>query len=88
MSARVGAILMLAMVFGAVPVAMGQEAPPTAGQALAQNTAGMEKVLKAVAALGIADKDIQTINVSVNPPASPGTAGCAATARDRRLRGQ
>ena len=45
---------------------------PTAGQALAQNTASMEKVLKGVAALGIADKDIQTIQVSVNPQRRPG----------------
>jgi uncharacterized protein YggE len=103
-STRVGALLMLGVVLGAVPVAMGQEAPPpgparrlapsvtvggsgtaagrpdtaevtagvitqspTAGQALAQNTAGMEKLLKAVTGLGIADKDVQTINVSVNP---------------------
>ena len=104
MNARIGAILMLVIVFGAAPVAMSQEAPPpgprpplgpsiavvgsgtaagrpdtaevtagviaqssTAAQALAQNTASMEKVLKAVAALGIAQKDIQTINVSVIP---------------------
>ena len=39
----------------------------TAAQALAQNNAGMDKVLKAVAALGIADKDVQTTNVSVVP---------------------
>lgn len=38
-----------------------------AGQALAQNTAAMDKVLKAVAALGIGDKDIQTTTVSVAP---------------------
>ena len=104
MSARVGVILMLTMVFSAVPAVMGQEtlppAPrqplgssisvvgsgtaagrpdtaevtagviaqaPTAGQALAQNTASMEKVLNAVAGLGIADKDIQTVNISVSP---------------------
>jgi uncharacterized protein len=100
---------MLALVLGAVPVAMGQEeaspgptrrlAPsisvvgsgiaagrpdtaevtagvvtqsPTAGQALAQNTAAMEKVLKAVTGLGIADRDVQTINVSVSPQRRPG----------------
>ena len=40
---------------------------PTAAQALAQNNAGMEKVIKAVTAMGIADKDIQTTNVSVVP---------------------
>jgi uncharacterized protein len=39
----------------------------TAAQALAQNTAGMEKVIKAVTAAGIAEKDIQTTNVSVIP---------------------
>ena len=39
----------------------------TAAQALAQNNAGMEKVIKAVTAIGIADKDIQTTNVSVVP---------------------
>ena len=101
-SVRVGCLLMLGMVFGAVPAAMGQEAPgparslpasvtvvglgtaagrpdtaevtagvitqaSTAGQALAQNTTGMEKVLKAVTGLGVLDKDVQTINVSVNP---------------------
>jgi hypothetical protein len=38
-----------------------------AAQALAQNNAGMDRVLKAVMALGIADKDIQTTNVSVVP---------------------
>ncbi len=38
-----------------------------AAQALAQNNAGMDRVLKAVTALGIADKDIQTTNVSVVP---------------------
>ena len=40
---------------------------PTAAQALAANNAAMDKVLKAVAALGIADKDVQTTNVSVTP---------------------
>jgi uncharacterized protein YggE len=39
----------------------------TAAQALAQNNAAMGKVLKAVTALGIEDKDIQTTNVSVVP---------------------
>jgi uncharacterized protein len=39
----------------------------TAAQALAENSAGMDKVLKAVAALGIPDKDVQTTNVSVTP---------------------
>ena len=103
MSARVRAILMLGMLFGSAPVAMGQEPPPaprqapgpsitvvgsgtaagrpdtaevtagviaqapTAGQALAQNTASMDKILRTVAGLGIAEKDIQTINVSVIP---------------------
>jgi uncharacterized protein YggE len=39
----------------------------TAAQALAQNSAAMDKVLKAVAALGIADKDVQTTNFNVIP---------------------
>ena len=39
----------------------------TAAQALTENNAGMDKVLKAVTALGIADKDVQTTNVSVVP---------------------
>lgn len=39
----------------------------TAGQALAQNNTAMDKVLKAVTALGIADKDVQTTSVSVVP---------------------
>ena len=39
----------------------------TAAQALAQNNAAMEKVIKAVTAAGIAEKDIQTTNVSVIP---------------------
>src|SRR5262245_51017899 len=39
----------------------------TAAQALAQNSAAMDKVLKAVAALGIADRDVQTANFNVVP---------------------
>jgi uncharacterized protein len=39
----------------------------TAAQALAQNNAAMEKVIKAVTAAGIAEKDIQTTSVSVIP---------------------
>jgi uncharacterized protein len=39
----------------------------TAAQALAQNNAGMDKVLKAVAALGIADRDVQTTGFNVVP---------------------
>ena len=39
----------------------------TAAQALARNNAGMGKVLEAVRALGVSDKDIQTTNVSVVP---------------------
>ena len=39
----------------------------TAAQALAQNNAAMEKVIKAATAAGIAEKDIQTTNVSVVP---------------------
>jgi hypothetical protein len=40
---------------------------PTAAQALAQNTAAMQKVLKAIADLGIADRDVQTMGISVSP---------------------
>jgi uncharacterized protein YggE len=39
----------------------------TAAQALAQNSVAMDKVLKVVAALGIADRDIQTTTVNVVP---------------------
>lgn len=39
----------------------------TAVQALAQNNTAMERVLKALAALGIADKDVQTSGLSVMP---------------------
>lgn len=39
----------------------------TAAQALAQNSTGMDRVLKAVAALGIADRDVQTIHFNVVP---------------------
>jgi uncharacterized protein YggE len=39
----------------------------TASQARSQNSATMEKVLKALAALGIADRDIHTTNVSIVP---------------------
>ena len=46
----------------------------TASQAMSQNSATMEKVLKALAALGIADRDIHTTNVSIVPQrASPPT---------------
>ena len=39
----------------------------TAAQALKDNNASMDKVLKAVAAQGVAPKDVQTIGVSVTP---------------------
>ncbi len=39
----------------------------TAAQALAGNSAAMEKVLKVVAAIGIAEKDIQTTGINVIP---------------------
>jgi uncharacterized protein YggE len=39
----------------------------TAAQALAQNSVAMDKVLKAVAALGIADRDVQTATIHVLP---------------------
>ncbi|HXJ78316.1 MAG TPA: SIMPL domain-containing protein [Candidatus Methylomirabilis sp.] len=40
---------------------------PAAAQALTQNNVVMDKVLKAVAALGISDKDVQTTNLNVLP---------------------
>jgi len=40
---------------------------PTAAAALAQNSAVVEKVLKAVKALGIAERDIQTSSINVTP---------------------
>lgn len=39
----------------------------TAAQAMTQNSAAMAQLLKAVAALGVADRDIQTTNVSIVP---------------------
>jgi uncharacterized protein len=53
----------------------------TAAQALAENSATMEKVLKAVAGLGIAERDVQTTGINVSPqraqprPGSPQPAG-------------
>jgi len=48
----------------------------TAAQALAENTAAMGKVLKAVADLGVADRDVQTTGVSVVPQrAQPPSGG-------------
>ena len=41
----------------------------TAAQALSENSAIMTKVLKAVTGLGIADRDVQTTNISVMPNA-------------------
>jgi hypothetical protein len=43
----------------------------TAAQALTQNSATMEKVRKAVQALGIADADVQTTDISVTPQRRP-----------------
>jgi uncharacterized protein YggE len=40
---------------------------PTADAAVAKNTAQMNKVMAALKRVGIADKDIQTSNLSVNP---------------------
>ena len=39
----------------------------TAAQALAQNSASMERMLKALGGLGIADRDVRTTGVSVSP---------------------
>ncbi|HJV59176.1 MAG TPA: SIMPL domain-containing protein [Methylomirabilota bacterium] len=40
---------------------------PTAAQALAANSQAMEQVLRSLAALGVAARDIQTTNISVSP---------------------
>lgn len=40
---------------------------PAAAAALARNTAAMEQVLKVVAGLGIADRDVQTSGITVAP---------------------
>jgi len=47
----------------------------TASQAMGQNSAAMEQVLKALTALGIADRDIHTTNVSVVPVRAPPQPG-------------
>src|SRR5262245_50532171 len=47
----------------------------TAAQALAQNNAVMEQVLKALAGLGVADRDIQTVTLSVMPQRAEPQAG-------------
>src|SRR5262249_61841563 len=39
----------------------------TATQAMSQNSAAMEQVLRAIRAQGVADRDVQTTNVSVVP---------------------
>ncbi len=43
----------------------------TAGEALATNSASMNRVIAALKAGGIADKDIQTSNLSLNPVYAP-----------------
>jgi uncharacterized protein YggE len=40
---------------------------PTAAQAMSQNSAAMEQVLRAIRAQGVADRDVQTTNVSIVP---------------------
>jgi len=47
----------------------------TASQAMGQNSAAMEQVLKALSALGIADRDIHTTNVSIVPVRAPQQTG-------------
>jgi uncharacterized protein YggE len=47
----------------------------TASQAMSQNSAAMEQVLKALTALGIADRDIHTTNVSIVPVRAPPQTG-------------
>ena len=39
----------------------------TAAQAMSQNSAAMEQVLRAIRAQGVADRDVQTTNVSIVP---------------------
>ena len=47
----------------------------TASQAMSQNSAAMEQVLKALTALGIADRDVHTTNVSIVPVRAPPQPG-------------
>ena len=47
----------------------------TASQAMSQNSAAMEQVLKALTALGIADRDIHTTSVSIVPVRAPPQTG-------------
>jgi uncharacterized protein YggE len=47
----------------------------TAAQALAANSQAMERLLQALGGLGIASRDIQTINVSVSPQRRPPKEG-------------
>ena len=47
----------------------------TASQAMSQNSAAMEQALKALTALGIADRDIHTTNVSIVPLRAPPQTG-------------
>jgi len=47
----------------------------TASQAMSQNSAAMAQVLKALAALGIADRDIHTTTVSIVPQRAPMQSG-------------
>lgn len=48
---------------------------PTAAQALAANSQAMERLLQALAALGVAGRDIQTTNISVSPLRRQGRDG-------------
>jgi uncharacterized protein YggE len=47
----------------------------TASQAMSQNSAAMDQVLKALTALGIADRDIHTTNISIVPVRAPPQTG-------------
>jgi len=54
----------------------------TAAQALAENSTTMERVLKAIAALGIAERDVQTTGINVSPQRAqprPGSSQPAGT---------
>jgi uncharacterized protein len=48
---------------------------PTASEALASNSAAMTKVMDTLKSAGIADKDIQTSNLSINPHYEPNNNG-------------
>ena len=60
---------------------------PTAAQALTQNSAAMERVLRAVSGLGIAARDVRTSGVNVMPQRAQPQPGRPVAPGHRRLRG-